>query len=429
MEVINLNSTIECIGMKGRRRWLIGALTTAFIEARKGKRKTFNEHAFDVRWGENVIKLADAIMEWNYRPSGSISFVVREPMVREIFAAPFVDRVVHHFLYRMQGGWWDRRMLNSSYSCREGKGTLYAIQDVQRMMRKASEGFQKPAYYIKLDIKSHFMSLPRQALYERIQWGLKEQFKLYKDSRDGRWLYQICDFLWRQVLLDDPASKSRRRGPQSDWDILPPEKSLYTQPKGQGIVIGNLTSQLASNIYLDQLDRFMKFELGCKFIGRYVDDFIRIVPALQYERAKRDVKAIEEFLEEKLKLTLHPYKRQYQSIYKGVEFVGARIYPHCLYPSDRLQRNFERAMYAISKGKMVDNATIISYFGLLKHLNASKYIRSVLTKYGLNVECYNHMKWGDSHPGCYYDDYNRNVDALKSVCYNTDKGGRHREHC
>ena len=111
----------------GVRRWLLIKLTQAFQEARKGKIKTCDEHTFEQHWVENIVSLRNSILEYRYKPSASVTFVIFDPMVREIFAAPFRDRVVHHFLYNMQAGWWDRRFIYDSYSCRIGKGTTCGI--------------------------------------------------------------------------------------------------------------------------------------------------------------------------------------------------------------------------------------------------------------------------------------------------------------
>ncbi len=383
----NLPEIIREIELHGMRSWLIGALTRAFKEARKHKLKTFNEHAYEVNWQENIQRLADAILEHYYEPGGSVAFIVFDPMVREIFAAPFVDRIVHHLLYELQVGWWDHHFIDDSYSCREGKGTLYGILRLQKMMRKATENGTKNAYVIKLDIKSYFNSLPRAKLLERVKWGLDQQFAPYLGDHSAAWeLKKLCIELWAAVLLDDPAPKSRQRGPLSNWDKLPPEKSLYNQKPGFGIVIGNLTSQLSSNIYLDQLDRFVKFELGYKYYGRYVDDFFIVVPEEEYAQAKKDVRKIEEFLKS-IGLTLHPKKRYYQSVYKGVSFLGARVYPHCLYPSNRLQKKLKSTLYKIRDGRVSDE-TIISYFGFFKHLDGDKYVKKLFEETGLDYKFY-----------------------------------------
>lgn len=385
-ETADLEHIIQKIEAHGMRNWLIEAFATAFSEARKGKLKTYNEHAFNQNWMPNIVHLVDAILGNYYKPSPSISFIVFDPMIREIFAAPFADRIVHHFLYDLQGGWWDHHFIHDSYSCRENKGTLYGILRTQKMIRQATQNFTQDAVIVKLDIKGYFMSLPRKKLYQRIKWGLKRQFEPYIHTSSAAYeLYRICCYLWYIVLMDDPASKSRRRGPLSNWKNLPPEKSLYCQLPGLGIVIGNLTSQLVSNIYLDQLDRFVKYTLGYKYYGRYVDDFFIIVPADQYAKLKKDIKKIEKYLRDELQLTLHPKKRYFQSVYKGVNFLGARIYPHCYYPSNRLQSKLNAVLRNLDQ---VSSETVASYFGLYKHLNGEKYVHRLFVKYGLDFRLY-----------------------------------------
>ena len=383
MEPVNLSSEIEEIYAVGVRQWLLIKLTQAFQEARKGKLKTCDEHFFEQHWMENVVSLRNSILEYRYNPSASVTFVIFDPMVRDIFAAPFRDRVVHHFLYNMQAGWWDKRFIYDSYSCRVGKGTLLGIQRAQKFMQKVTDNYSKKAYIIKLDVRGYFMSLPREKLYERVKWGLKRQFADAINDRMGYQIYKICDFLWRRVLFDDPASKAWRRGPKSNWspDILPPEKSLFMQPPGQGIVIGNLTSQLVSNIYLDQLDRFIFYDLGYKNYGRYVDDFFIMVPEEEYEKLKMDIPRIEYFLKAKLGLILHKKKRYCQEVQRGMGFLGARVYPHCLYPSDRLQRKFRKAARGLVNGYK-DTESIISYLGIMLHLDSKKLEKEIFEKYG-----------------------------------------------
>lgn len=387
MEPLDIPKTARAIEQLGMRQWMIQEFTRAFREARKHKLKTHNEHHYEMNWQANILRLVDAVLEQYYRPSGSISFVIFDPMIREIFAAPFVDRIVHHFLNNMNGGWWDRRFIADSYSCRVGKGTLYGVKRIRKMMSQATKGFTKPAYIVKMDIRGYFMSLPREQLYARVKWGLERQFCPYFYSSAIYQLYHICCFLWRQILFDDPISKSRRRGPFFHWDVLPPEKSLYTRPQGRGIVIGNLTSQLVSNIYLDQLDHYIKYELGYKYYGRYVDDFIIIVPSEDYAKVKHDIKKIETFLRDELLLTLHPKKRYIQPVNKGVSFLGTRIYPNCYYPSNRLQKKFKAALYNTKTGK-AQPETIISYFGFYQHYTADKYVEKLFKKYDLDYNLY-----------------------------------------
>lgn len=380
---LDIPKALTEIEAEGFNHWLLKNFDQAFLDARKGKRKTRDEHHFELNRFENLKNLRDAVVEKSYHPGSSITFVVFDPMVREIFAAPFRDRVIHHFLYNMQAGWWDSRFIYDSYSCRPGKGTLFGIKRVQEMMRQASKNGQQKAYIIKLDISGYFMSLPRKKLYESVKWGLDQQFKEYKNDPNGYRLYKTCTYLWKKVLFDDPVQKARKRGRLSDWnpEILPAKKSLFAQPPGKGIVIGNQTSQLVSNIYLDKLDRFIKFELGFKYYGRYVDDFIIIVPEKEYLTTKQSVPLIENFLKTELDLELHPKKRYFVPVSHGVEFLGARIYPHCIYPSNRLQKKINRAADGFNRDeKEID--TIISYLGLIKHYNADKFLDKLFDDYG-----------------------------------------------
>ena len=386
---VDIGELAKQIEKEGMSEWLKHELVAAFREARKNKIKTYNEHQYEVNWMQNILKLRDAIMERTYKPSSSLSFIIYDPMIREIFAAPFVDRIVHHFLYAMQAGWWDRRFIHDSYSCRDNKGTLYGILRVQKMMRKAQELSGEECYVIKLDIKGYFMSLPRQKLYEKIKWGLDRQFDMYLDQKGARELKKVCKFLWHQILMDDPVQKSRRRGSLENWRDLPPEKSLYERDPGEGIVIGNLTSQLISNIYLDALDRYVKYDRGYKWYGRYVDDFIIIVPKSQYEQALKDIRKIERFLRIELQLILHPKKRYIQNVKHGVNFLGARIYPRKLYPSNRLQSKFRQAVKKfVESGGERGRESMGSYMGLLKHLNADRFVARVFDEYGLDFNLY-----------------------------------------
>lgn len=355
--------------------WLFLCLHDAYLEARKGKRKKTDEHKFELHAVEHLMNLTEDILERRYHPSPGIAFITFTPVTREIFAAPFRDRVVHHFLFNGCAEWWDRHFIADSYSCRDKKGTLYGIERAAMHMRRASHNFTQKAYIIKLDIQGYFMSLPRQKLFDRVMWGLKQQY-----SRDDP-VYFISEYLWREVIFDDPTKGVRKRGWPDNWETLPAAKSLFCQPPGQGIVIGNLTSQLMSNIYLDQLDRFVTLKLGYKHYGRYVDDFYIVVPANCFEQVKKDIETIEHYLYDELNLILHPKKRYIQEVRRGMDFLGARIYPQCIIPSKRLSRHFHDAVQDYMAGKK-DDSSITSYLGIMKHIDGKKYTSRVFDSVG-----------------------------------------------
>lgn len=381
--------SIREIQKRGFHAWLLDELTEAFMEARKNKRMTHDMHEFELNWEENILKLAQSIEERVYKPGSSISFVTFDPKVREIFAAPAKDRTVHHFLHRLGNESWDKDFIPTSTSCRVGRGTLYAIRQAQKQMQEVTKNWTKKARVVKLDLRGYFMSLPRGKLLKKIMKGVDKQFAPYRGIPGVEMLYALCRFLWEMTIMDDPVKKARKRGPRSNWDpeILPPNKSLYTQAPGYGIVIGNLTSQLASNIYLDALDKYVTETLGYKYYGRYVDDFYIIVAEEDYKKLKRDIKLIEAFLENELELTLHPKKRYMQSVYKGLPFLGARIYPRCLYPSDRTQAKFREAVRKYDNGAG-SVESVISYLGHMRHLDADRFIKKVFSEFGWDFEVY-----------------------------------------
>lgn len=346
--------------------WLLHELYFAYLEARKNKRGTSDEHRFELNAMENLALLRDDILNHRYKPGRGIAFIIYDPVMREIFAAPFRDRIVHHFLYNQVAGWWDKRFIYDSYSCRERKGTLFAIKRLQHHINSVSARGSEKAYVIKLDIQGYFMSLPREKVFERACWGLDRQFTSPKD----KWLKDLVRYLWKEVIFDDPTKGVKIRGAIEEWDALPENKSLFTQPPGQGIVIGNLSSQLISNIYLDQLDRFVKFTLGYKHYGRYVDDFYLIIPANNLEQALLDVERIKDFLFS-INLTLHPKKRYVQEISHGVPFLGMVVYPNAIVPSKRFKNNFYRAAQSYVTG-MNSDESILAYLGYMKNVDGKK---------------------------------------------------------
>ena len=361
------------------QRWLRNEIIKAYYDARKGgKRKTLDEQKFETEKYQEFRLLAEELENRTYKPRSGIAFIVNDPVQREIFAAPFRDRVVHHFLFNQSAEWWDRRLIFDSYSCRKGKGTLFAIQRMQKHMLSASLNGTRKAYVLKFDLKGYFMSLPQEGLYKDIVWGLDRQFtKPYEE-----WKKRLLKFGWRQVIFDKPTEHVKIRGRKRDWIGLPPNKSLFNQPDGVGIVIGNLTSQELSNIYLDKFDRYVKYELGFKHYGRYVDDFFIIVSEDDFERAKAAVPRMELFLNE-MGLSLHEKKRYIQEVNHGCSFVGAVVYPRNIIMNKRTRKNYQRTMFEVVAGKK-DITSAVSYMGTVSHFKHTEMERKIWNKAGLD---------------------------------------------
>jgi len=353
--------------------WLVAAFYMAFEEARKGKLKTVNEQKFEEDRDRNMAELARKVLEHKYEPLRGVAFIITDPTPREIFAASFGDRMIHHFLIQQTGNFWDKRLSPRSFSCREGKGTLYGVRTLISDLLKMTNNWTKEAWVMKIDFQGYFMSLPREYLFRRMMWGLDKQFPT------GGPIYEVCKYLWGQVLFDDPTNGVKIKGSSDDWDILPKSKSLFYAPEGRGIVIGNLTSQWVSNMALDPLDRSVRLELGCKHYGRYVDD------AYFVAETKEELLIIREKVTKLVTgigLTIHPKKLYLQPAKNGVPFLGTVIYPGRTVLSERFQKNLRELKRTIDKQGMTQRnlESLVAYKGLAMHYNHKKTFEKVFGK-------------------------------------------------
>ena len=352
---------------------LDGALYECFLMARRGKTRTVDEYSFEVFWLENLMQLKEDIVNRKWKPSRSKAFITHTPVDREIFAAPFRDRIVHHLLYAVVAPWWERRFIYDSYSCRRGKGTDFGVERMQKFMRGASLCGKRNAYVLKGDLSGYFMSLNRETLYQKVMWGLDRQFP------EKGWLYELCKYLWKEVIFDDPAFGARRVGNLKDWGILPRNKSLFCQPKGQGIVIGNLTSQLLSNIMLDEFDRWMRFKMGFRYYGRYVDDFFVVVEERDYVWAKDVMMHYAPAKLREMGLKMHPKKLYIQEVRKGCPFLGKLVKPMVILPGKRYIKNMKRAFRKFIDGT-ASYDTVQSYVGMGKNMAVYRLMMRTIDK-------------------------------------------------
>ncbi len=249
---------------------LIEDLFRAYFGARKNKRNTINALQFEYDFERRLFELQEELSTRTYSPMPSICFVNQYPVKREVFAADFRDRVVHHLIYNYIYHICERLFIYDSYSCRPKKGTLLGIKRLDHHIRSCSQNYQKDCYILKLDISGYFMNLDKAILY-RILENIAANYRkeIEREEIDLSFLL----FLIRRVIFDDPTRHCRIKGRKSDWQDLPKDKSLFYSAPGTGLPIGNLTSQLFSNVYLNAFDHYVKYHLGCKHYGRYVDDF------------------------------------------------------------------------------------------------------------------------------------------------------------
>ncbi|MEI3545352.1 MAG: RNA-directed DNA polymerase [Alphaproteobacteria bacterium] len=354
---------------------------SAYYECRKNKRRTINALAFEADFEENLIRLWRDINDRSYMPGRSIAFIVSEPVQREVFAADFRDRIVHHLIINKLNHLFEAQFINDSYSCREGKGTQYGVNRIAEFIRLCSENYTKDCYILKMDIQSFFMSINKAILFRKLR-----EFVLENYHESDRLL--LIELIYK-VIFNNPQDNCYIKGRRSDWKGLPKSKSLFTVAKGKGLPIGNLTSQIFANFYLNFFDKFVVETCGVKYYGRYVDDFVIVHEDKAFLLGLKD--RLKEFIQRELAMTLHPKKVYLQHYTKGVKFIGAVIKPNCEYIGNRTKGN----LYARIRGyneelfrqpkqapKMLEQvaASINSYLGFMIHYKTFKIRRRLLTE-------------------------------------------------
>ena len=348
---------------------------------------------FEVEQERNLYNLCEEIYNRTYKPSPPICFLIKEPTYREVFAPAFKDRIVSHLLFNSIAPIFEKTFIYDSYSCRKGKGTLFGINRMEYFLRSCTEDYKylNETWVLSLDISGYFMSIHRPTLYKLVMNILnKYQYQhLYKGSKqlwDDVIDYSLCEYLISGLLLRDPRDGVTIINKDSDdWNLLPPNKSLFNAPKNTGLPIGDLTSQLFSNIYLGQFDQFMKRDLGCRYYGRYVDDSRIISRDKQFLQDL--IPKADEYLKDKLSLSLHPKKTQIQPAKFGINFLGQIIRPHRRYAKNKTIKSFSTLAWKLSKKEDItgkDISSVNSYLGYFQWVREFGELEKIIKRSGLN---------------------------------------------
>lgn len=346
-------------------------LYAAFLCARKHKGSKPYVRRFEKNLKRNLTELRDRLWDRTYKPAPSSCFIIERPKKREVFAAQFRDRVVHHLYYNYTHELYERTFIHDTYSCIPERGTHYGIGRMAGHIRKESRGYSRRCYVMKLDIRGYFMHIDRRKLLDMALDSL-ERLRTHKirkgekDTWEDRIDYGFVTWLTREIILLDPNENCRIVGSENDWIGLDPAKTMRKAGNGLGLPIGNLTSQLFSNVYLNALDQFMKRELKCRHYGRYVDD--AYVVSCDKERMKAIVPKIQSFLGMSLGLELHMGKLSVKNAEYGTEFLGAFVKPYRIYASNACLHRMERN---IGNMDMKDSGSVYrsvnSFLGVLSH--------------------------------------------------------------
>jgi RNA-directed DNA polymerase len=334
-------------------------LVVAYFDCRRTKRNSRNALAFEWHLERNLYQLYLDLIDGTYQPGRSICFVVTRPKAREVWAADFRDRVVHHLIYNRISARFENAFIADSCACIEERGTLYAAKRLEGKIRSITQNWSRPAYYLKCDLANFFVSIDKRILCELLARKISEP-----------WWMRLTE----TVLFHDPRTDFEFRGDPALLERVPPHKRLTNQPDHLGLPIGNLSSQFFANVYLDVLDQRAKHLLGARHYIRYVDDFLFLHESTDWlNSVLADVDA---FLPERLGVRLNPKKTILQPIPRGVDFVGHVIKP---WVRSTRRRTVNSALRRTTEAAPSDVHVLAnSYFGLLGQAPASHHDRALL---------------------------------------------------
>ncbi len=300
----------------------IDNLFYAWKKFRKGKRSKIDVAQFELNLEDNIFKLHEDLISGKWKPDPYIAFYIQDPKLRRIHKASVRDRVLYQAVYQYLYKVFDSGFIHDSYSSRNMKGTHRGVKRFDEFARKATDNYSNRAFTLKCDIRKFFDSIDHNILLNLIK----------KKCSDGE-----LSNLIKKIILS------------------------FENINNKGLPLGNVTSQIFANIYLNELDQFIKHILKAKYYIRYCDDFIIIdesrEPLVEY------ISALSIFLRNQLSLELHPRKVIIRKVLQGTDFLGYVSLPH--YRVLRT-KTMHRMLNRITKGNLQ------SYLGMLDHCRSWK---------------------------------------------------------
>lgn len=286
---------------------------------------------------DNIFSLHNDLVNKTYKHAEYQAFKINDPKPRDIHKAEVRDRLLNHAIYRVLYPYFDKKFIYDSYSCRKEKGTHKALDRFRDFGRKVSKNNTRTCWVLKCDIKKFFASIDHDILKNILAKHIEDQ-----------------DVIW---LLNQVIDSFH--SPQ--YSNLAIARNEY-----RGLPLGNLTSQLLVNIYMNKFDQYIKHKLKVKYYIRYADDFV--VMSSDKNELHLTLRYIVVFLKQKLKLELHPDKVFIQALSSGVDFLGWVHFPY----HKVLRTSTKRR---ILKG--INEKNLPSYLGMLKRGNAYKLQRTI----------------------------------------------------
>ena len=326
--------------------WLIispVALFRAWDVFKSDKKNKLDVMDFELNLEKNIFNLYRDLKNGTYKHGAYKGFWIHDPKLRRIHKATVRDRVLHHAIFKVLNPIFEPTFTPNSFSCRIGKGTHKGMKKLAEMLRTVSQNNTRQCYALKCDIRKFFDSIDHTVLIGILERRIK----------DGKVMN-----LMREIVGSFETNK----------------RNLFDR---RGVPIGNLTSQIFANIFMNEFDQFVKHELKVKYYARYTDDFIIVFTDKRY--LKNLIPAIQDFLETKLCLELHPKKVHITKHIRGVDFLGYVIlHEHIKLRTKTRQRIFRKLKENVNRYKsgqiseLTLHSSLKSYLGVLSHANAYK---------------------------------------------------------
>ena len=282
----------------------------------------------------NILELHNELKDKTYAHGNYEAFNISDPKPRNIHKACVRDRLLHHAIYRQLCPFFDHKFIYHSYSCQRNKGTHKALDAFTKLARKISANHTKTVWVLKCDIKKFFASIDQKILFYILQKHINDE-----------------DVLWLlgQVIVS------------------------FQVQHDKGLPLGNLTSQLLVNVYMNEFDQFVKHNLRVGYYIRYADDFVML--SQNHDYLLEVLQDIHNFLEDRLALQLHPNKVSIETLASGVDFLGWVHFTHHRTLRTTTKHRVQKGVI----GREVNSHTTQSYLGLLKHGNTYKLKTDVLS--------------------------------------------------
>ncbi|MBI2062628.1 MAG: hypothetical protein HYT61_00025 [Candidatus Yanofskybacteria bacterium] len=294
----------------------------AWHEFKRGKTKKQDVQEFEFNLEDNLFQLREELRTGTYKHAPYSGFYITDPKLRHVHKACVRDRVLHHAIFRVLCPVFEKSFIFDSYSCRLNKGTHRAVRRLQKFSQKLSRNNSRNIFALKCDVKRFFDSVDHNILLELIQ----------------------------NKIQDPDATQLLQEIIQS-----------FKTNDGKGLPIGNVTSQLFANIYLNKFDQFVKHDLKIKCYIRYCDDFV--ILNTNRHRLFHAVSRIQDFIKLQLKLSLHPDKVIFRKYNQGIDFLGYVVRPYCVTLRTKTKNRMLRK---------INERNQASYFGILKHCSGYK---------------------------------------------------------